>query len=119
MRYSPTFIFLIVILISRTCLSKNHEDDKLREIAINAARSNGCFDTYNGKLDTRITNRSSCFAGGFVKEVLIVRKCDLNECDGIRMAPFAKVTFNCDLTPRVRGMKCKSQNQVNDEHIRY
>jgi hypothetical protein len=55
MRYSPTFIFLIVILISRTCLSKNHEDDKLREIAINAARSNSCFDTYNGKLDTRIT----------------------------------------------------------------
>lgn len=40
--------------------------------------------------------RTFCFAGGFVTEVRIVPQCTGPNCDLVRIAPIAVVTFNCD-----------------------
>lgn len=40
--------------------------------------------------------RTFCFTGGFVTEVRIVPQCTGPNCDLVRIAPIAVVTFNCD-----------------------
>lgn len=108
-------IRVIVILLSAlhsVCCTGSREN-KLESIAIKAARAAGCMGTYDGPLETRVTSRTSCFAGGFVQDVLLIRKCEEESCANVRLAPFAKVVFRCDLNPIVTGLNCKVSNLKN------
>lgn len=61
-----------------------------------AAQAAGCLDNYNGPLDYQVTVVSACFASGFVTEVVIAPQCTGPNCDVVRLAPLAIVTFYCD-----------------------
>ena len=53
---------------------------------------------------------SSCFAGGFITEVLILPKinCNVVPCELILIGPVGRVTFGCDGT--VIGVECLVNN---------
>ena len=108
-------LILFFVVLPHLCISRSHEKDiKLKEIAIKAAKSQGCLGEYGGELDTSVTTRSPGFTEGLVKDVLIVRACESETCSNMRIAPFAKVTFNCDLKPIVSGMNCR-KNGIGNE----
>jgi hypothetical protein len=53
---------------------------------------------YNGPVNTESTVTGICFVSGFISEVLITRQVNCNQvdCDAIRLAPLARVHFDCD-----------------------
>ena len=58
----------------------------------------GCLNNGNGQVATQTTVISSCLAGEFVTEVLIVPVCNGLGCENVRLGALAKVTFYCDET---------------------
>ena len=72
------------------------QDAQLINSAKKAARHAGCLANYNGQINAQVTVVSSCFAGGFVTEVLLVPVCNGSGCETVRLAPLAKVTFYCN-----------------------
>lgn len=92
--------FLVVI---QGRVINNQDKGLLSSVAISSARDNGCLNNYHGLVDTRSRIVSSCFAGGFVQEVLVVPVCEVN-CENVRLRPLAKVMFNCGENPS--GIEC-------------
>ena len=87
-------VFVAVIASATFSFAQTGQPITLK--AKQAAQLAGCLDNYNGPLDYVVTTISSCFAGGFVTEVRIVPQCTGPNCDLVRLAPLAIVTFNCD-----------------------
>jgi len=83
-----------VFAFASMSLAQNGQPIEIK--AKHAAQAAGCLDNYNGPLDYQVTVVSSCFAGGFVTEVLILPVCTGPNCDLVRLAPLALVTFYCD-----------------------
>lgn len=79
--------------------NSNTNPNFLAAKAKNAAREAGCLDNYSGALEVQFTTISSCFAGGFVIEALVVPVCNGPGCETIRLAPLARVMFNCGNEP--------------------
>lgn len=54
--------------------------------------------TYNGPIEGSASVVSACFVDGFITEVTLSRKlnCQQVDCDAVRLAPIARVTFGCD-----------------------
>lgn len=86
-----------VLLGTSTLFAQNdpganqHLIHKAKKAAIEA----GCLSDYSGQVDAQVTVISSCFAGGFVTEVLLVPHCTGPDCDAVKLAPLARVTFYC------------------------
>jgi len=87
-------VFVVVIASATSSFAQTGQPITLK--AKQAAELAGCLDNYNGPLNYQVTTISACFAGGFVTEVLILPKCTGPNCDLVRIAPLAVVTFNCD-----------------------
>lgn len=85
-----------------------HRNENLEKIAIQAATEKGCLNNPQGSIVTKSRTVSSCFAGGFVVEVLVSQNCENVECeyDGW----LSKVTFTCDDMPS--SIKCKRPNML-------
>lgn len=88
------FAFVCLIGISSQAIAQN--DNGLVGKSI-AAYHTQC-GTYNGPIEGSANVVSICFAGGFITEVVLTRKvnCQQVDCDLIRLAPLARVTFGCD-----------------------
>lgn len=89
----------MIVLLASATLSFAQSTNSGQPITVKAkqaAQLAGCLDNYNGPLQYQVNVISSCFAGGFVTEVIIVPKCTGPNCDLVRIAPIAIVTFNCD-----------------------
>ena len=71
-------------------------DPKTRSAAIERAALEGCLDGLSGDFLVATKVVSSCFAGGFVSEVLVYPPCDGEECKTDRSRPLAKLTSHCD-----------------------
>ena len=82
----------------------NNGNNQLINSARVAAQQAGCFSGWNGQVDAQVTVVSSCFAGGFVTEVLLVPVCHGQGCETVKLAPLAKVTFYC--TDQVGSVEC-------------
>ena len=89
-------------------MSKSTEDSIYRDIAIEAAQERGCLGDYKGGLESRLTPSTECPNGGHVMSVLLVRSCGHDNCDAMRIAPFARVTIQCDFSTIVTGMNCQA-----------
>ena len=86
-----------LILVEARNIMKQ-ESNILKKIAVEAAREKGCLGEFQGSVDTRKKTVSSCFAGGFIEEFLIVPVCEQN-CENVRLRPLAKVMFHCNEDP--------------------
>lgn len=82
----------------------NNGDNQLINKARVAAQQAGCLSGWNGQVDGQVNVISSCFAGGFVIEVLIVPVCHGQGCELVKLAPLARVTFYC--TEDVGSVEC-------------
>lgn len=67
--------------------------------AMAAAASSNCLRGYTGKLTTSDRASQVCENGFPKMDSYVTRLCEGNECDGMRLRPFAKVVFNCGETP--------------------
>lgn len=76
----------------------------IRETAINMARNAGCLADYHGEVDVQERTTSSCFAGGFITEAIVVPVCKGDHCASVRLRSLARLTFNCDNSPS--AVKC-------------
>jgi hypothetical protein len=63
--------------------------------AMEAARTANCLQDYAGKLTTSDRVSRVCDNGKPAMDSYVTRLCEGNECDNIRIRPFAKVTFEC------------------------
>lgn len=73
--------------------------------SIEIARRDGCLDGLDGEFEATAKTISSCFAGGFVQDYLIYRKCVEGEyCDLDKAAILAKVRYACSDEPS--GSQC-------------
>lgn len=95
-----------VIAFSGVSFGQNGNGQPITVKAKHLAMQAGCLDDYNGPLDYQVTVVSSCFAGGFVTEVLVVPQCVGQNCDVVRLAPLARVTFYCDEDPANASVIC-------------
>ncbi len=95
-----------VVAFAGTALAQNGGGQPIEIKAKIAAQAAGCLDDYNGPLDYQVTVVSSCFAGGFVTEVIIAPVCTGPNCAGVRLAPLAVVTFYCDENPANAQVTC-------------
>lgn len=89
---------IMVVLASATMsfAQSTNSGQPITVKAKQAAQLAGCLDDYHGPLQYQVNVVASCFAGGFVTEVIIAPKCTGPNCDVVRIAPIAMVTFNCD-----------------------
>lgn len=87
-----------VLALATTSLfaqSQQGGEQQLIAKAKKAARDAGCLDNYNGAIDAQVSTVSICFVDGFVTEVLLTPNCNGPECQYVKFAPIAKVTFYC------------------------
>lgn len=91
--------FALIFSFAAGTYAQNGNDSKLKAKAKKEAREAGCLDGYNGPVEVRLTTVSACFAGGFVIEALIVPVCNGPGCETVRLAPLARVMFNCGDEP--------------------
>lgn len=96
---------LAVLAFGTSSMAQNG-NPPIEVLAKQAAQAAGCLDDYHGPLDYQTTVVSSCFAGGFVTEVIIAPQCTGPNCDGVRLAPLAIVTFYCDENPANAQVTC-------------
>ncbi|MFT6503480.1 MAG: hypothetical protein ACJASQ_003617 [Crocinitomicaceae bacterium] len=89
-------LFAVMMTMTLGAVAQNgNGNNQLINKARVAANQAGCFSGWNGQVSAQVTVVSSCFAGGFVTEVLFVPVCHGQGCDTVRLAPLAKVTFYC------------------------
>jgi len=92
-------LFILVVMMTVTtglfAQSGSNADNQLINTARVAAQQAGCFSSWSGQVDAQVTVVSSCFAGGFVTEVLFVPVCHGPGCELVRLGALAKVTFFC------------------------
>jgi hypothetical protein len=101
-------LLLVVVMFSMTmgafAQGNSNGDQQLINKARVAAQQAGCLSDWNGQVLGDITVVSSCFAGGFVTEVLIFPVCHGQTCPYVRLSALAKVTFYC--TDEVGSVEC-------------
>mgnify|MGYP001054936591 CR=1 FL=1 len=95
-----------VIAFTGVSFSQNGGGQPLTVKAKILAQNAGCLDGYNGPLNYQVNVISACFAGGFVTEVLVLPVCTGPNCAGVRLAPLARVTFNCSEDPSSAVVMC-------------
>lgn len=96
---------MVMLCITTASLAQSSNSNQPIEVKAKiAAQQAGCLSGYNGQIDAQVTVISSCFAGGFVTEVLLVPVCHGPNCANIKLAPLAKVTFYC--TDDVGTVEC-------------
>ncbi len=81
----------------------NFNNAAMGSTAIESAKRNGCIPINVQNIDTEQKIVSSCFAGGFVIDVL-VHGCEIDPCNDDERVKFAKVIFRCNEEPA--SVKC-------------
>ena len=101
-------LFAVVLCASFSAFAQNGNGNNGNNQIINkarvAAQQAGCLSGWNGQVTGQVTVISSCFAGGFVTEVLIVPVCHGQGCETVKLAPLARVMFYC--TDDVGSVEC-------------
>lgn len=103
-------LLLVVVMMSMTmgAIAQNgnqsNDNNQLINKARVAAQQAGCLSDWNGPVGGQVEVVSSCFAGGFVIEVLIYPICNGPECIYVKLSALAKVTFYC--TDDVGSVEC-------------
>lgn len=96
--------FALIFTFSAAMVAQNGNNNNLKAKAKKEAKAAGCLDGYNGPTEVQLNTVSACFAGGFVIEALVVPVCNGPGCENVRLAPLARVMFNC--TEEASSVEC-------------
>ena len=90
-----TFVLIATCSFGLMAQSNGGSDAQLINQAIQLLKGADCLDIPPGQADGTVNTIATCFAGGFVKEVVIFTACHGNNCETFLPAVIGRVFFNC------------------------
>lgn len=93
------FLKTVLVFVAYTIVAVSAQGSSYAGQAIDAATKKDCLRGYTGRLTTTQNVREVCENGFPNMDVYVTRLCEENECDNMRIRPFAKVSFRCGEDP--------------------